>query len=365
MDKSILQEIYSDIGNPAGLSSVKKLFNAGKKLIPTLKIEEVKDFLKSQESYTLMLRKPKRFPRRFFQSPKPYIYATGDVMYFKDYSKSNDGINFLLILQDIYSRYMTIFSLKNIRGKNVAGCLNSFFSNSIGEYKFFLTDRGTEFVNSDCQKVYVKHKVKNYHISSYEIKASIIENSILNIRRRIAKYMIHNNTERYLEGLSEIVYSFNIGQHSGLLNESPFDISLLTEPSKIINFTKRIYSKKLNKINKFNTSLAVGAIVRVRSTASTQNKFTKAHYVINSYELFKIHKINKTLPVTYSLKDLCGEKVSGIFYKNELVESVEPVYYPIQILRERRTKGNRKQFLVKFVNYNQTRWVPENYLQSI
>ena len=52
-----------------------------------------------------------------------------------------------------------------------------------------------------------------------------------------------------------------------------------------------------------------------------KNKFEKGYKGYWTKEIFKIKEVKNTIPITYRLEDLDGEKILGSFYNNELQRS--------------------------------------------
>ena len=63
----------------------------------------------------------------------------------------------------------------------------------------------------------------------------------------------------------------------------------------------------------------VGDFVRV---PNKRNSFSKGYTTNWNREFFKIHSINKTNPVTYTLEDENKEIIQGKYYEQELLESI-------------------------------------------
>ena len=63
----------------------------------------------------------------------------------------------------------------------------------------------------------------------------------------------------------------------------------------------------------------VGDFVRV---PDKRNIYSKGYTTNWNRELFKIHSINKTNPVTYTLNDENGEIIQGKYYEQELLRSI-------------------------------------------
>ena len=67
--------------------------------------------------------------------------------------------------------------------------------------------------------------------------------------------------------------------------------------------------------NEKDSRFKVGDRVRI---SKFKNIFAKGYTPNWSTEIFIINKINDTVPYTYNLKDLNGEKIIGSFYDKEL-----------------------------------------------
>ena len=80
---------------------------------------------------------------------------------------------------------------------------------------------------------------------------------------------------------------------------------------------------------------------------------------MESEELFKIYKINKSNVITYQLKDMNDEIIRGIFYEKELQlsKNTNGEYIIEKILK---TKDN--QIYVKWRGYNSSfnSWIDKN-----
>ena len=96
----------------------------------------------------------------------------------------------------------------------------------------------------------------------------------------------------------------------GTTNITP--IEMVTD-SKLIPRNKSIYKSK--KQPKF----LVGDYIR---DPHKKNIYSKGYTTNWNRGLFKIHKINDTNPVTYTLEDENNEQIEGKYYEQELSRSV-------------------------------------------
>ena len=85
-----------------------------------------------------------------------------------------------------------------------------------------------------------------------------------------------------------------------------------------------------------------------------------------SEQIYKIHKINNSTPITYLLEDLQGEIIIGSFYNEELQKTSQEVYRIEKVLRKKKINGI-EHGLVKWIGYSDkfNEWLPVSKLQKI
>ena len=85
-----------------------------------------------------------------------------------------------------------------------------------------------------------------------------------------------------------------------------------------------------------------------------------------SEQIYKIHKINNSSPVTYLLKDLQGEIIEGSFYNEEIQKTSQEVFRIEKVLRKKKINGI-EHGLVKWIGYSDkfNEWLSVSKLQKI
>jgi len=130
-----------------------------------------------------------------------------------------------------------------------------------------------------------------------------------------------------------------------------------------------MYRESPNTRKTISSSLAVGTTVRVVTGARSSNPFHRGFSQQNTEEIFRIKLIDKKQPIPgYILEDLSGEEISGVFYAEELVETVLPEFYPIKILRSRISKKKKqREFFVTFLGWPKKfdSWVNQSEISDI
>ena len=84
---------------------------------------------------------------------------------------------------------------------------------------------------------------------------------------------------------------------------------------KPIDVTDNSYAEYNEDSNKIDPKFKVGNHVRI---SKYKNIFAKGYAPNQSEEVFVVSKIKNTVPWTYAVKDLNGEKIAGNFYEKEL-----------------------------------------------
>ena len=83
-------------------------------------------------------------------------------------------------------------------------------------------------------------------------------------------------------------------------------------------------------------------------------------------QIYNIHKINKSTPVTYILENLKDEIIEGGFYKEELQKTSQEVFRIEKVLRKKKINGIEHGF-VKWIGYSDkfNEWLPVSKINSI
>ena len=136
----------------------------------------------------------------------------------------------------------------------------------------------------------------------------------------------------------------------------PKDAALKENTVKVYNALYRNY-KPIYPYYKFD----VGDKVRISRKKKT---FEKGYTPNWSEELFIIDQQLDTSPITYSLKDLKGNKIEGSFYEQELQKTSQEVFRIEKVIKQ---DSKKKLALVKWVGYDErfNSWVKLSDLKNI
>ena len=113
---------------------------------------------------------------------------------------------------------------------------------------------------------------------------------------------------------------------------------------KPVDVKDNAYIDFKKEVNDKNPKFKVGDHVRI---SKYTNIFAKEYMPNWSEEIFIIKKIKNTVPWTYVLNDLNGEKIIGTFYENELQKTKQNKFRIEKVIKK---KGDK--LYVKWKGYN-------------
>ena len=355
-----LTSIYYDPKHPGSYAGPSKLHRVTKDAGKKITLNQIREWLKGQETYTLHRRVRRKFPRNKVIVDGIDDQWDVDLMDVTNLSKYNDGVRFVLVAIDIFSRYTWLRPLKSKQGHKVVEAFQSIFAEGRKPSKI-RTDKGTEFTNHLVQK-YLKEEDVIHFVTHNEVKANYAERVIKTLKGRIFKYFTKKQTYQYMDHLQDFVTSYNHTYHRSI-KMKPVDVSRENE-SALWTMQYEPYRKKKNKEKNPRFKFAVGDTVRISHLRST---FTREYEEKWTEEIFIVVKRygREGLPI-YKLMDYLNETVQGTFYEQELQAVKEPETYKIEkILKTKKVKG-KKQHLVRWVGWasKYDSWIDGDALES-
>lgn len=356
-----LEKIYKTPGESGAFSSVDKLYRILIKKKYKVTKNQVKNWIKNQYTYSIHRNRVKNFPRNpIFAS---YIDDNwqADLLFLPDLRNYNDRKYVMLVCIDVISRYAWGESMRTKHGKNVARAFEIIFEKSGRKPKRIQTDDGNEFFNKDVKQLLDKNNIRLYSTFS-DKKAAIAERCIKEIKKLIYRYLLENQTNRYIDNIDDIFLTYNTTYHSSI-GMAPADVTESNLKSVLENLYGKYWSyDKFRLKNKID--LQIGDIVRI---VVPSDLFTKGYKGKWTTELFTVHQILPFTPYSkYQLINQKGEIVKGLFYGEQLQLASEGSrrFTHAIILKEKKIK-NKKWVLItwKEENPSMKRWIPLDQLR--
>ena len=274
-----------------------------------------------------------------------------DIVEMQKFSRWNAGYRYLLMVLDVYSKYGWIIPLKDKKGETVAQAFKTIFKEG-RKPQYIWTDKGKEYYNKHVKELLDKNKITLYSTENEE-KSSVCERWNRTIKTKMWKQFTVQGNTQYLDMLPKLVKQYNNTRHSST-KMTP------TEASKKKN-EGTVYFNLYGDMETSRQKPKFKVGDKVRISKYKRPVFDKGYTANWTEEVFTVDKIQYTNPITYKLKDLSGEEISGSFYEQEMQKAVQDVYRIEKVIRRDARKGKA---LVKWSGYPEkfNSWVDINDL---
>ena len=340
-----MKKAWYDPENPAGYGGVSKLSKAVNQ-----NAKKTKNWLKSQNAYTLNKPMRRRFPTRAYKTFGIDDLWQMDLMEMIPYSKINKGYKYILSCIDVFSRFARAIPIKSKSASEVNEAMKRMFAN--GHPDNLQTDLGKEFYNSKVKALLKLNGINHYTVHS-QYKAALVERFHRTLRERLKRYFDAQGNKVWITVLPKIINSYNYSPHRGLNGLRPTDISNDNQ--------LKIWLSREKKHVKVKPKYKVGDFVRISKISAS--RFIKNFDTNWSDEVFQISQINiKQVPVMYVIRDYENNVVQGKFYEQELQVINEPTTYRIQKVLKSKGVGKNKQYYVRWHGYKTPTWIPAKNL---
>lgn len=346
-----LRRNYDNVDHPISFAGIATIFRWYRRKLPQKNIENV---LSTFESYTLHkeMKEGRRNPHFLYLKNHRKEIDLCDVAKFK---KDNDGVTFIVILIDCWTRFMVAEPVKNKSATDVLEAVKRMF-NRIKEFpKYLGGDRGVEFINKKMQTYCSKNNIiytPNYNY----VHASFVERANRTFKKILFSWMTENETLNYLPHLQELVQLYN-KRYNRTMMMSPNDAELKENHLQLRRNMSRHYVNFFRRKRK--PTFQVGDIVRI---AKSKGHFSRSFHEQSQVEFFKINKVNTRLPIpTYTISDYDGDEVIiGNFYGFELSHVRNEVWRIDHVIKKRKIR-KKTQYFVRWKGFGSKhdQWIDE------
>ncbi|KAK3929788.1 Putative uncharacterized transposon-derived protein [Frankliniella fusca] len=311
-----------------------------------LKDSVLENFLLKQPVYTTFRSARRRFPTHGYDTlSKSGQLMQLDLLDLSKFSSENDGVRYLLVVIDAFSKKLYVRALKNKYSKTVALAMQDILRemSPLRPEKLSFDDGG-EF-KKDFRKLLEKEKIPwKLSVTSLH-KAVFSERVNRTLRSLINKYIYHRQNQRYIDALGDLVKSYNSSTHRST--------GFAPESVKKKNFyqiwSKRMLASYRNRIKERPPKFRIGDTVKVSVIRSsvfakrTERNFSEENFTVVDIVLKRPKNI-----YLYTLKDSTGEIIEGGFYEYELTKALvdKETRYKIRSILGYKSIGGVKHALV-------------------
>lgn len=272
-----------------------------------------------------------------------------DLIDMQTYSNVNKKYRFILVVIDGFSKYGWAYPLKSKTKTEVA----KVFENLLQKNRVpcnLQTDLGTEFYNNTFSNLMKKYNINHYSTFS-TMKASIAERFIRTLKSKLYKAFSMKGNYTWIDStLNNAITDYNNTIHR-TIGCKPIEINKSNSRALLLRYASQLSNYKVRK----NSNLHINDFVRISKHKSC---FEKGYTPNWSTEIFKVIKVQKTLPVTYLVEDMRKQPILGSFYREELQKtSLSDIYLVEKVIKK---KGDK--VFVKWLGLPKTEncWISKN-----
>lgn len=278
-----------------------------------------------------------------------------------------DGINYLLTVIDLFSKYAWIEPIKDKEAKTVTEAMRKIIKRIDHSVKSIRVDNGSEFISEDFQKLLKKNNIKCVFSSAGKPWANgQIERFNGIIKQKIKMYVTQTDSN-WLPILQKLVDNYNHIK-SRVTKHTPAQLMVEPESKRELDANKltqqvvneNIKKSVLRKNEGLETPLKVGDKVRLKmdakDTEKKNEKWTRQVFVISKV----FNPRNEYGKVFYNVKDPeTDTQYTEKLYRNDLqlIHNVDnpikqPKKYEVsKILDKRVNQDGSVEFLVAWKGY--------------
>lgn len=252
-----------------------------------------------------------------------------DLMDMINLSSFNDGYKYSLNVVDVFSKFAWSIPIKDKYGRSIVSAFQDLFSKTNRKPKFLWVDKGGEFYNTG-----LTNYLKEFNISMYstfsESKSVVVERFNRTIKDFIFRYFTSHNTKKWINIIPKFLDMYNNRIHS-TIKMTPTEASNKENEDEVYQtFVDKDIKERLLQPPNYD----VGDIVRI---SRLKNIFEKGYDHNWSLNVYNIHRVLPTAPVTYILSDGTGEIIKGSFYDNEILDAqaFKKAFIPERVVQEK------------------------------
>ncbi|XP_033725177.1 uncharacterized protein LOC117315142 [Pecten maximus] len=371
-EKQRVDDIYYNFNNGGTFLGPTKVHQILKSQgFHSLGLHKIRRYIQSLDDYSLQKPVKRFFKRARVEVGEPFEQYDTDLLDMTSLAKHNSGVKYLLMVIDVFSRFLWVEPIKTKTAKEVLEGFKKIVERGRIPKKIH-SDLGKEYNNRWFKKWCLDNDI-HYFTAQSEFHASMVERVNRTFKTMIFRYFTKFRTYRYIDNLQNFVDSYNSTPHRSLNGTAPKDVNDSNQADLFAYMylrkkTKRLKRKRTLKRKKPNPyKFKVGSLVRI---SHTKQLFNRAYQQQWTSEIFKIHKIflMQGIPL-YQLIDFLNDPIKGNFYQSELqrVEKDEHTLWFIEKKIRKRKRGGQIEWLVQFEGwpskYNQ--WIPEKDIKDV
>lgn len=326
--------------------------------------KKAKRYLEHSQTYTLFreYKQPRLYNPYYVHERRKEVQA--DLIDVGSLARENDGVKFLLLYIDIFTKRVWMQPLRSKEGGRVARALRTWLASLDVKPEIFKTDLGREFRNQPVQDLLASNNVR-WDGAIGTSKACMAERANKTLQSLIYKYINNREGHRYIDALPELVRSYNERGHRTLKGMSPAEADLPENEARVQAIFHRRYEKmgRARANRQRNARFKVGDLVRLKTEANKISSARRSYAQQFHGEYYRITRINRTLPIPmYYLRSLdTNEHIEGGLYAEQL-QRVRGNVWLIERVHRREVRRGVPYIFVKWMWFGprHSEWIRED-----
>ncbi len=279
-----MEQIWKD----SGYGGAARLWSLVKGKIDGIKQKDVQAFLAKQETAQLHKRAPKDSKSHHITSAGNQLDMQADLLDMSKYARNNGGMNWILLVEDIFNRKSYAAPLKTKSPNDVLPALNKAFEYLGKPQLSLVTDNGTEFMGI------VGKRLKDLHIVHHTVEVGdhrslgMIDSLSRFFKNAVHRHFTQTQTTNWVNYLPTLLESYNHTPHSSLKGMTPIEAETRETDTRNLAYEQVVKDAKPSKFE-------IGDTVRVLKQKSVFGKGYEIRYSIERFTVDKIEGKNYIL----------------------------------------------------------------------
>lgn len=279
-----MEQIWKD----SGYGGAARLWSLVKGKIDGIKQKDVQAFLAKQETAQLHKRAPKDSKSHHITSAGNQLDMQADLLDMSKYARNNGGMNWILLVEDIFNRKSYAAPLKTKSPNDVLPALNKAFEYLGKPQLSLVTDNGTEFMGV------VGKRLKDLHIVHHTVEVGdhrslgMIDSLSRFFKNAVHRHFTQTQTTNWVNYLPTLLESYNHTPHSSLKGMTPTEAESRETDTRNLAYEQVVKDAKPSKFE-------IGDTVRVLKQKSVFGKGYEIRYSIERFTVDKIEGKNYIL----------------------------------------------------------------------
>jgi transposase InsO family protein len=282
-----IHEIWQSNGFPSVSRLWKILQQQG--LTNKYNLAEIHEYIEGQNT-TQLHKKPARVGYSPITTTNRGIMYCIDLLDMSAYSHDNNGMKWLLLCIDIFSRRAAIRCVKNKTANLVSEALQECIDDLGIVPKVILSDQGSEFKGATgklLEKLDIIHRTAE--VGDHR-RLGIVDRFSGVVKLWIAKFMTYNQTKRYVDELPVLLENYNKSPHSSLGGMTPNEAWNYPHEARDYHYEKIKKALKQTKLK--SNVIRVGDHVRVLKLKQVFDKGYHIKYSMTPHKVVDIKGLN-------------------------------------------------------------------------